>query len=150
MKTLANADHAQEIEERIRALTADDQRRFGRMSVGEAVCHMRESYRVGLGELAAQPAPLPIPGPIIKFLALRVPLQWRPGVPTVREVDMANGACPLTSFNADQESLIAAHRRFTGLRDNRNTHPIFGRMTPSDWMRWGYLHADHHLRQFGR
>ena len=30
------------------------------------------------------------------------------------------------------------------------SHPMFGPMTPEDWMRWGYLHADHHLRQFGR
>ena len=26
----------------------------------------------------------------------------------------------------------------------------WGKMTAGDWMRWGYLHADHHLRQFGR
>jgi prephenate dehydrogenase len=30
------------------------------------------------------------------------------------------------------------------------SHPMFGPMSPEDWMRWGYLHADHHLRQFGR
>jgi hypothetical protein len=29
-------------------------------------------------------------------------------------------------------------------------HPIFGRITRAEWLRWGYLHADHHLRQFGR
>ena len=29
-------------------------------------------------------------------------------------------------------------------------HPMFGPMSAADWMRWGYLHADHHLRQFGR
>jgi len=29
------------------------------------------------------------------------------------------------------------------------THPLFGPMNYEDWMRWGYLHADHHLRQFG-
>jgi hypothetical protein len=28
-------------------------------------------------------------------------------------------------------------------------HPIFGQMTEKEWMRWGYLHMDHHLRQFG-
>jgi hypothetical protein len=28
-------------------------------------------------------------------------------------------------------------------------HPIFGRMSESAWMRWAYLHVDHHLRQFG-
>jgi hypothetical protein len=30
------------------------------------------------------------------------------------------------------------------------THPFFGPMSREDWLRWGYLHADHHLRQFGR
>ena len=28
--------------------------------------------------------------------------------------------------------------------------PMFGHMSEKDWMQWGYLHADHHLRQFGR
>jgi len=28
-------------------------------------------------------------------------------------------------------------------------HPIFGKMTEAEWQRWGYLHMDHHLRQFG-
>jgi hypothetical protein len=28
-------------------------------------------------------------------------------------------------------------------------HPIFGPMSDAAWLRWGYLHMDHHLRQFG-
>ena len=28
-------------------------------------------------------------------------------------------------------------------------HPIFGRMSESAWLRWAYLQADHHFRQFG-
>jgi hypothetical protein len=32
----------------------------------------------------------------------------------------------------------------------QTSHPMFGKMSAKDWMRWGYLHADHHLRQFGR
>jgi len=28
-------------------------------------------------------------------------------------------------------------------------HPLFDEMSERDWMRWGYLHADHHFRQFG-
>jgi hypothetical protein len=28
-------------------------------------------------------------------------------------------------------------------------HPMFREMSEKDWMRWGYLHTDHHLRQFG-
>jgi hypothetical protein len=28
-------------------------------------------------------------------------------------------------------------------------HPILGRLSRGQWMRWGYRHMDHHLRQFG-
>ena len=28
-------------------------------------------------------------------------------------------------------------------------HPILGPMTRAHWMRWEFLHTDHHLRQFG-
>jgi hypothetical protein len=28
-------------------------------------------------------------------------------------------------------------------------HPILGPMTRAHWMRWAFLHTDHHLRQFG-
>ena len=31
----------------------------------------------------------------------------------------------------------------------RQIHPLFGRMSEAAWLRWGYLHVDHHLRQFG-
>jgi len=26
---------------------------------------------------------------------------------------------------------------------------MFGRLSDAAWLRWGYLHMDHHLRQFG-
>jgi hypothetical protein len=49
-------------------------------------------------------------------------------------------------------TLFAAINKFTGLPRafTFHTHPMFGEMTEKDWMRWGYLHADHHLRQFGQ
>jgi hypothetical protein len=28
--------------------------------------------------------------------------------------------------------------------------PIFGRMSDAEWLRWGYLHTDHHRRQCER
>jgi hypothetical protein len=30
-----------------------------------------------------------------------------------------------------------------------HTHPLLGTMSNAAWLRWGYLHVDHHLRQFG-
>lgn len=28
-------------------------------------------------------------------------------------------------------------------------HAIFGKLSEAEWLRWGYLHMDHYLRQFG-
>ena len=48
------------------------------------------------------------------------------------------------------EQLLDTIERFAGHTPNTNDHPMFGRMDTRNWMRWGYLHADHHVRQFGR
>jgi hypothetical protein len=47
---------------------------------------------------------------------------------------------------ADQAEILG---RLRALRPDRPAHPIFGPMSEAAWLRWGYLHADHHLRQFG-
>jgi hypothetical protein len=28
-------------------------------------------------------------------------------------------------------------------------HPFLGKLSRAEWLRWAYLHMDHHLRQFG-
>jgi len=42
------------------------------------------------------------------------------------------------------------HRFRSDSVDVSIARPIFGPLTRAEWLRWGYLHADHHLRQFGR
>ena len=150
MKTLANPQDAREIIERLQSLSPGDTRRWGKMSVGEAVCHLRESYRTALGERSVAPLKMPIPGRAIKFIALSLPVRWLQGSPTLPEIEAGKGLMPPAAFEQDHAELLAAHDRFIAMSENRHTHPIFGSMQPSDWMRWGYLHTDHHLRQFGR
>ncbi len=88
---------------------------------------------------------------IVKWIALYVPLTWPPGIPTSPEINQdLEGTCP-ADFAADVAQLeallelITAHRRSV----EWPRHPIFGRMSEAAWLRWGYLHMDHHLRQFG-
>ena len=56
-----------------------------------------------------------------------------------------------TAFDRDVASLEALVEVVTtqpGFFKGRR-HPIFGSLSEAAWMRWGYLHMDHHLRQFG-
>ena len=83
---------------------------------------------------------------------LYLPFHWPHGVPTRPEFDQIDGSgTPPAEFSVDLRSLLAAIEKFTAQPRAFafRTHPMFGDMSERDWMRWGYLHADHHLRQFG-
>ena len=88
---------------------------------------------------------------LVKFIALYAPMRWPQGVPTRPEVDSEIGGTAPAGFGADKQALLTLVERFTEQpRSFRfQPHPIFLEMSERDWMRWGYLHTDHHLRQFG-
>jgi len=84
--------------------------------------------------------------------ALYAPLRWPPGIVTRPEIDQALTGCTKPGdFGADVEQVEALVGVFTsrGPGVTWPSHPIFGTMSEGDWLRWGYLHMDHHLRQFG-
>ena len=90
---------------------------------------------------------------VLRLAALRLPLPWPKGVPTRPEVDQLKGGTPPAEFVKDVATLRALVTRFAAAPGNRDfsfaAHPAFGRLSEWEWMRWGYLHPDHHLRQFG-
>ncbi len=119
------------------------------MSAGEMVCHLREAFRMAAGARIAAPVKTALAPGAIKWLALSMPVRWPKNLTTVKELKESAGCRP-HEFNEDCAGLCDALEKFVAITGNRTPHPIFGAMKPRDWMRWGYLHTDHHLRQFGR
>ena len=115
------------------------------------VCHLNDSFRVALGEKYASPADTMIFRTVGKWGALYVPIPWPRNVATRPEVDQKAGGTPPAEFEADRRVLTELIERFARVegRPALGPHPLFGRMTEFQWQRWGYLHTDHHLRQFG-
>jgi hypothetical protein len=66
------------------------------------------------------------------------------------EIDQNIGGTRPTTFSADRTTLLVKLDQLARCTRVVVPHPIFGPMSRSEWMRWGYLHTDHHLRQFGR
>jgi hypothetical protein len=150
MKTLANDSDCNELQERYAALKGDEQPLFGTMTPGTAVCHVRESYRWAReGNTGTAPYKLPLPPAVAKQLALYEPKPWRPGLKTIRELEPGQPGTLPVDFVADKADLLVEMERFRASVDTPD-HAFLGAMTRADWLRWGYLHADHHLRQFGR
>jgi hypothetical protein len=148
MKTLTTPADCQEILERLNALRENAAPRWGRMSPHQAVCHLYDSFMVCLGEKPVSPASGFFQRTVMKWGALYLPMQWPKNLPTRPEVDQTAGGTPPKDFEKDKFRLRESMERFAQA-DRWSTHPLFGPMKESEWMRWGYLHMDHHLRQFG-
>jgi hypothetical protein len=148
--TLADPMTARSIVDRVRRVTPQSVRLWGRMSVQEMVCHLADAYRHCMGEIAASPVDTLVTRTVIKNLALWLPLPWPPGYPTRPEVDPQRAGRKPGDFIRDRDQVEAEMYRFMDAaeRGTMAKHPIFGAMTRREWLRWGWRHADHHLRQF--
>jgi hypothetical protein len=151
MKTLARSGDFQSILLRLERLSADDTARWGKMNSHQMVCHLCDSMRVPLGEkVVSDVAMRPLQRTIMKWGALYVPLQWPKGLSTRPEIDQCLLNELRDDFESDRQTAIALVPRLRDAEVEGKRHPFFGSITRAQWMRWGWLHADHHLRQFGR
>ncbi|MGB8478841.1 MAG: DUF1569 domain-containing protein [Acidobacteriaceae bacterium] len=151
MKTLRDAAVQGEIRMRIESLTAEDAARWGLMSVDQMICHLRDGFWVALGEKKVAMVQVPIPRATMKWIALQVPMEWRHGFKSAPEVAQDMDGTRPVEFESDRAGLLSVVDEFCrALPEPCVPHPFFGDMNRDDWLRWGYLHADHHLRQFGR
>ena len=152
LKTLARDRDKTEILRRLAALRPDSRRRWGRMTAHQMVCHLSDGYRILTGQRDSPLAASPLPRPLMKGVALYVPLRWPRALPTTADLNQEIGGSRPRRFDDDLADLVALVDRITGeprLALADRLHPIFGTMSAGSWLRWAYLHADHHLRQFG-
>jgi hypothetical protein len=121
------------------------------MSAHQMICHLSDGFRVATGMMPVRRLPGPLQRTIVKWIALYVPLSWPAGIRTTPDLDQLLGGTKPGDFTADLAELEALVELVaTQQKDDRaRLHPIFGTMTQAAWLRWAYLHADHHLRQFG-
>lgn len=148
MKSLADAAVRDELRERLKRLQPNSSRQWGKMTAHEAVCHLSDSFRVCMGAKAVSSKTGIVERSVMKWAALYLPVPWPKGVPTRPEVEQGVGGTPPGRFAEDRDALAQLIDEFSACQ-TRSPHPIFGRMKPNQWQRWGYLHTDHHLRQFG-
>jgi hypothetical protein len=151
VKTLADPLDKQNVLARLAKVQPDSRANWGRMSAHQMLCHLSDSFLAVMGQKHVSPATGVLQRSVVKWVALYAPIPWPKGLPTRPEMDQLIGGTPPSVFETDRERLLALIERFTNSdRDFQwSSHPIFGKMPDPDWFRWGYLHIDHHLRQFG-
>src|SRR5579872_5748219 len=152
MKTLLNRADKEEILRRLDTIHPSSARRWGKMSAPQMIAHLNDAFRMFMDERAVKPVTLWYPRALLKWGALWAPVPWPHGFPAPPELDQRGGGTAPGKFAEDLAEVRRLIDRVTGEpRDFEwaAAHPHFGPLTPREWMRLGYLHTDHHLRQFG-
>ncbi len=149
-KNLADPEQRAALVARLQRLAPDSPRQWGRMTPHQAICHLSDSFRSMMSPTAISSIATPFSRTGIKWIALNAPMTWPPGVKTRPEVDQEIGGTRPVEFASDRRQLEALIEQFAARSgDDFQPHPMFGRLTTGEWQRWGWLHTDHHLRQFG-
>lgn len=151
MKTLDNARDKAEITRRLGAIGPASERQWGKMTVAEMICHLSDAFRVAMNEKKARPVSNRFTRSVMKWAALQFPFQWPHGVSTVPECEAGLEGTEPVEFERDLNELRVLLDQFSSQPREFEfaEHPIFGKLSEAEWLRWGYLHTDHHLRQFG-
>ena len=149
MKSLASVEVVSEIRVRLKDVRADDQARWGTMTAKQMVRHLRCSYEMALGERTVGTVE-GFPPVLLKWVSLRSGLRWPKNIQTAPDLKRAILERSKTEFDVLVHATIEKMETLAKGTRCAATHPMFGPMSEKDWKRWGYLHADHHLRQFGR
>ncbi|CAN5477438.1 hypothetical protein BH10ACI4_BH10ACI4_17430 [soil metagenome] len=148
-KSLATAQVLGETRDRLYQVTAQDRALWGTLTAPVMMRHLAQAYEIALGERQVGPV-RGLPQGLMKWVALRSWFQWPKNIQTTPELHLANAEACHEDFDSLIEETVEKLEQVARGRGLATSHPFFGSMTAEDWMRWGYLHADHHLRQFGR
>jgi hypothetical protein len=148
MKSLLNPADREEIVTRIHRLSPASARRWGVMTVNQAIVHVTDPFRDALGERETKRVVPRFLAPFVKPIVLsRKP--FKPGTPTLRPYDQAKGfGTPPTNFNDDLQALLERIDRFAQAT-SYGVHPGIGKLSGDEWGWLLYKEVDHHLRQFG-
>jgi hypothetical protein len=147
---LFNPTKKAEIIARLNRLTPEAKALWGKMSVGEMLCHCLDGNKMALGDIPPTDRSNFFTRNFVKYLVVYI-IPIPKGAPAPPEINPhKHGTKPL-DFENERGLLIADINHFANLssEDFKGRHHIFGKLTTDQWGRLGYKHLDHHLKQFG-
>jgi hypothetical protein len=107
--------------------------------------HLVDSLKMSFGDLPVEPK-----SSVMSFAPIRyLIIYWLPfpkNVPTAKELIARSPE----KLDAEKQQLSALIDKYSQYENTEAwpAHPIFGKMTKTDWGVLGYRHIDHHFRQF--
>jgi len=152
MKNILNENVRNEIINRIEKLAENDKPVWGKMSAGDFMCHIGDSFRLATGKKEVKFTGNFISSSLIKMLILNGLPMMKEKIETSPELKPGVGGTPATNFNSDKETLLELVKYFDQNypSDQKIAHPFFGKMNRTEWAKLMFIHTNYHLKQFGK
>lgn len=148
MKSLRDQSSREAILTRIHRLSPASSRRWGTMTINQAIVHVTDPLRDALAERKTRRVIPRFLAPLVKPIVLSKK-PFKPGTPSLKPYDQSKDlATKPTNFNDDLAQLIERINRFAEC-ETFGEHPGLGKLNADEWGRLLYKELDHHLRQFG-
>lgn len=152
MKNILEAAHRDEVIARIEKLSSNDSPLWGKMNVGEMICHLSDQVRMSLGEIKTEYVGNKFLETVMKQLILLGLPAPKGKVETVKELKQGVGGTKPKDFENDKNLLINKVKEFDEAfpASKKLRHPAFGYMNKKQWGRLIFTHLNHHLKQFNK
>jgi len=149
MRTIADSAVTEDLVSRLRRLDPAQRCLWGTINAQQMVVHVGDASAAVLKQRPFSAKPRGGPAGIRRFLLLYVLPSMPRGIKSGAE-PAATVVEPAT-FAKDVERAAVLLQQLAGAPPDAlvDRHPILGPMTRTQWMRWAFMHMDHHLRQFG-
>lgn len=147
-KSLFDPAESQKTIDRINTLSSTSKAQWGKMNVTQMLIHCQQPLKVCMGELKLKKGLMGLLfGGMIKRMILKDE-PYKPNLPTAKEFIITTSG----DFEKEKKALIEYVQRFSKNGEQglpKGPHPVFGKLTNSEWDFMQWKHLDHHLRQFG-
>ncbi|MEM7039959.1 MAG: DUF1569 domain-containing protein [Bacteroidota bacterium] len=147
---LKNADY-EKVLARIEALSPENERKWGKMTVYQMLAHVADQLRGALFMKSVEEKSNFFSRNLLKRLVLAGMEAPKGKVTTAPEFAAEFSGTPPTEFQKDRETLKQLLSDFRAKQADFEwqNHPSFGRLTKNQWGKLVYSHLNHHLKQFG-
>jgi len=145
IKNMFDQSVKQEIIARINKLTAETQRKWGKMDVAQMLAHVQRPIACAYGKHQVKGSfLLKLIGPLFKSV-LYDGKPYKQSLPTDKSYVVADEK----NFETEKQGLLEKMNQFSPEKIIVENHPVFGKLTKEQWARATWKHLDHHLKQFG-
>lgn len=145
VRTLLNDADRAELIRRLQRVRPDAAPAWGTLNAPRMLCHLADQMRVALGDLPSKPVHNFASRTLVKFLVINTGMEAPRGkIQAAPEMLTSQPG----AWNADLSACIELTER-VGTGAAHAVHPAFGPLSPEQWGRLCWKHANHHLVQFG-